>query len=452
MWRQGGAGSHVVRLNAQTALSEEDPKVAVARSGGPSAPVEAGESARRVEGMVTRHGAALLRVANQFSLCHDDALDAYQRALEIYLRRLQSVEQATEGAWMRVVVKHEAMAIRRARAQTVDRDDLDLDASVHPGVRDVDEQVAGGERVDRSVEALRALKPDEAKALMLKAQGLSYQEIGRRFGWTYTKVNRSITEGRARFLKEFKGIEEGEACERHRDVVAALADGVATRAQVAAIRPHLRHCTACRATVRDLRLSRRQRIALALPALPWAVLTRAAASDVGTSVQYASVSGGGRVSAAAALVGLCLTGAGAGAVCMVTGGVPSPPLISHAHHPPAKAEARPRKRAHKPAATPAAVATVAAVAPTSTPPPKRVVAHRKPARKAEQPTSAPTGEFGFEDKGGAGATASSGALATAASAGGSGSGGGGGGSSGGGGGSSGGGGPGGSEFGFEGGG
>ena len=70
----------------------------------------AGGGARRVEAMVTRHGPALLRVANQFSLCHDDALDAYQRALEIYLRRMESVDLGTEGAWMRVVVKHEAMA------------------------------------------------------------------------------------------------------------------------------------------------------------------------------------------------------------------------------------------------------------------------------------------------------------------------------------------------------
>src|SRR3954447_4607031 len=67
-------------------------------------PGEPGASARRVETMVARQGPALLRVANQFSLCHDDALDAYQRALEIYLRRLDSVDVATEGAWLRVVV------------------------------------------------------------------------------------------------------------------------------------------------------------------------------------------------------------------------------------------------------------------------------------------------------------------------------------------------------------
>ena len=94
--------------------------------------------ARRVEAMVSRHGAALLRVANQFSLCHDDALDAYQRALEIYLRRMDTLEPATEGAWLRVVVKHEAMAIRSARLDSVDRDDLDLDENVHGGLREVD--------------------------------------------------------------------------------------------------------------------------------------------------------------------------------------------------------------------------------------------------------------------------------------------------------------------------
>jgi RNA polymerase sigma factor (sigma-70 family) len=391
--------------------------------------------------MVAGHGPALLRVANQFSLCHDDALDAYQRALEIYLRRLETVEAATEGAWMRVVVRHEAMAIRRARAQSVDRDDPDLDASVHTGVRDVDEQVASGERVDRSVEALRALKPDEAKALMLKAQGLSYQEIGRRFGWTYTKVNRSITEGRARFLKEFKGIEEGEACARHRDVVAALADGVATRAQVAAIRPHLRHCTACRAAVRDLRLSRRQRIALALPALPWGLLTRAAGSDAGTSVQYASVSGGGRLSAAAALVGLCLTGAGAGAVCMVAGGAPSPPLISHAQREPAPKHSQRRSpgRADRPARASTPVATASTTA-------TRAAARRKPARTvvARRKARTPAREFGFEGRAGTAGPSSTpgGAKASAASAAGR-SGGGGGGAGGGGGSPS-------SEFGFEG--
>jgi hypothetical protein len=52
----------------------------------------------------------------------------------------------------------------------------------------VDELLAGRERVERSAEALRRLKPNEAKALMLKAQGLSYKEIAETLSWSYTNV------------------------------------------------------------------------------------------------------------------------------------------------------------------------------------------------------------------------------------------------------------------------
>ena len=217
--------------------------------------------------VVRRHERTLLRVARQASLCHDDALDAYQRALEIFVRRVDTVDPATEVAWLKVVVRHEAMAIRRARSEAVADEDLDLDSLV-PGVeRSVDEQIASSERVRRSAEALRALKPDEAKALMMKAHGLSYEEIGERNGWSYTKTNRAITEGRRRFMAVFEGIESGEECERFVPIVEALALGSASAAQRLAIRPHLRHCIACRAAVRDLHLSRLHRASLFFPGL-----------------------------------------------------------------------------------------------------------------------------------------------------------------------------------------
>jgi hypothetical protein len=44
-----------------------------------------------------------MRVARHWSLCRDDALDAYQRALEIYVRRLDSLDPKTEIAWLKVV-------------------------------------------------------------------------------------------------------------------------------------------------------------------------------------------------------------------------------------------------------------------------------------------------------------------------------------------------------------
>ena len=109
------------------------------------------------------------------------------------------------------------------------------------------------------------LKPDERTALLLKAKGLSYREIGERQGWTYTKVNRAITEGRRRFLDTVARIESGEECERYAPTLLALTQGAAEAADVVALRPHLRHCGACRGTVRELVDSRRHRLALHLP-------------------------------------------------------------------------------------------------------------------------------------------------------------------------------------------
>ena len=50
---------------------------------------------KRIAALFDAHGPALMRVARQFSLCSDDAHDALQRGLEIYLRRLWTVEPAT---------------------------------------------------------------------------------------------------------------------------------------------------------------------------------------------------------------------------------------------------------------------------------------------------------------------------------------------------------------------
>ena len=61
-----------------------------------------------------------------------------------------------------------------------------------------------------------------------------------------------MTEGRARFLKAFAEIDSGAACERWAPVLSAIVDGEATPDQFNAVRPHLRHCGACRATLRSL--------------------------------------------------------------------------------------------------------------------------------------------------------------------------------------------------------
>src|SRR3954469_20481203 len=218
----------------------------------------------RIAAIVGRHGDLLLRVARGYSLCADDAHDAVQRALEIYMRRVESLDATTELAWLKVVVKHEALAVRRSRAG-VAGEEVDLDAVPAVAQRTVEERLESNERVERSAEVMRRLKRDEARALMLKAEGLSYNEIGERLGWTYTKVNRCITEGRRRFMKLYAELETGAECERLAPVVAALGAGQASAEALLDIRPHLRNCPACRATVRTLHASRLRRVTAWLP-------------------------------------------------------------------------------------------------------------------------------------------------------------------------------------------
>jgi hypothetical protein len=71
----------------------------------------------------------------------------------------------------------------------------------------------------------------------------------------YTKVNRCLAEGRKSFLQRYAGIESGAECDRWAAVLSAMVDGEATAADLVDVRPHLRNCPACRATVRELRRS-----------------------------------------------------------------------------------------------------------------------------------------------------------------------------------------------------
>jgi RNA polymerase sigma factor (sigma-70 family) len=199
------------------------------------------------------HAGALLALARRHSLCADDAHDAYQRALEIFLRRADSLDPASAPAWLRTVVKHEAMAVRASRQRLVGPVEVDLDRSEARDLLPADERVAASQRAAQSTEALSRLKPQEVRALVLKARGYSYNEMAEITGWTYTKVNRCLTEGRRAFLDRFADIEAGRECERWTGTLSALADGEASAQELAAARPHLRHCPSCRARLREFR-------------------------------------------------------------------------------------------------------------------------------------------------------------------------------------------------------
>jgi RNA polymerase sigma factor (sigma-70 family) len=192
------------------------------------------------------HSDALLRVARRHSLCADDAQDALQRGLEIFLRHAGRLDPERATAWLTTVVKHEAMAVRRARTRMLGFDELDLDLHEARHMESPEERVLGQDRVARCAEALTHLKPHEAQALWLKALGNSYAEIAEGQGWSYTKVNRLMAEGRRALIRRYAEIEAGSECERWAPVLDALADGTATARQLNDARPHLRNCPSCR--------------------------------------------------------------------------------------------------------------------------------------------------------------------------------------------------------------
>jgi RNA polymerase sigma factor (sigma-70 family) len=202
---------------------------------------------------VAAHAESLLRTARRHSICVDDAHDAYQRALEIFMSHADRLDPDRAAGWLHVVVKREAQAIRKSRKRLVTTSEVNFDLHESRRVPTPEEQLMSFDLVSRSAEALQRLKPQELRALWLKAQGHSYNDIGAITGWSYTKVNRCLTEGRKSFLERYAGIESGAECERWAPVISAMVDGEATPEQILELRPHLRNCPGCRATLKALR-------------------------------------------------------------------------------------------------------------------------------------------------------------------------------------------------------
>ena len=302
--------------------------------------------------LITAHADSLLRMARRYSVCADDAQDAYQRGLEILIRHSGRLDADRAGGWLHTVVKHEALAINRARRQLVGGEEVDLDTFEMRTAPSPEEQVIGFERVARSAEALQRLKPQEVRALWLKSMGNSYQEICETTGWTYTKVNRCLAEGRKSFLARYAGIESGEECKRWAPVISAMVDGEATSEQLMELRPHLRNCAGCRAAVRELRGSNAPLVALFPVGLAmgggalggagdflerlwhslWGGLSDRAVGSAHRAQSIVEAVAGGRAAATAASVA-ALAGGSVAVERAVTSGAPAPPPVAAAAAP-----------------------------------------------------------------------------------------------------------------------
>jgi RNA polymerase sigma factor (sigma-70 family) len=389
--------------------------------------------------LLERYDARLRRTARRYSLCAADADDAYQRAIEILLRKAPVTEPERLVRWMHTVTRHEAYAVRRQREKLLDRPiappedgpELDpIDLLPHDGP-EPSEGLARKERVVRSFEALKALKPQELRTLTLKAEGYSYVEIEEITGFSQTKINRCMVEGRRRFLDTFADIEEGRRCDALAPALSRFCDGELDDAERSGLMEHLGQCAHCRSKLRAFRETPRRVLALA----PVGMLAAPSAAGIGDRLaitgdrireaaasllhrgsgaveasQTLAVSGGGRGSGFAVLALVCGVGAAGGgaAVCVDQGVLPNPLADGPKH----EREAQPSP----------------AVAPAPEPEPEPVPAP-DPAAQAAEPQAPATAaqvrarEFEPQPSGGS----EFGAPASAASGGGSGGGGSGGG-------------------------
>jgi RNA polymerase sigma factor (sigma-70 family) len=216
--------------------------------------------------LLERHGAQILATARRYAVTPEDAEDAYQRAFEILLTKGPTTSEVELVPWLKTVVKHECFALRRQRERhSPVTDDGHLgDRPTPPAI--THDQAERYERLSQGAEALRQLKPQEIRALRLKAEGYSYREISEITGWTYTKVNRCLTEGRQAFARRLAGIQGGAECERFAPLLSALADGEASAEDLALLRPHMRTCLACRARLKAFRTLPARVAALVPPA------------------------------------------------------------------------------------------------------------------------------------------------------------------------------------------
>ena len=141
-----------------------------------------------VVAMLSKRGSEVLAHSRRFASNPEDAEDAFQRGLEILLTKAPSTDEDELVPFLKTCVKHEAFALAASRQ----RSGMPLDAVVAasptaaPGP---DEHVEQIERLRTGAEALARLKPQEIRALLLRAEGYSYKDISAATGWTHTKVS-----------------------------------------------------------------------------------------------------------------------------------------------------------------------------------------------------------------------------------------------------------------------
>ena len=173
------------------------------------------QNAQLLSDLLQRKEHLLRRQATRHSDGPDDVDDTLQTAYAQFLERFRG--DCEPLAWLYTTVKREAWATRRrshrqrecssnVQANGTDRE-FDLAEAVPTDTPGPAERHERGELLATQRQAFTELKPDERRALLLLGLGMSYTEIGRLTGWTYTKINRCVSEGRASLRTRLRELE-----------------------------------------------------------------------------------------------------------------------------------------------------------------------------------------------------------------------------------------------------
>jgi RNA polymerase sigma factor (sigma-70 family) len=161
---------------------------------------QAGRRGAILEQALAEARGALRHQARRHSPGEPEAEEALQEASIDFLRSYDGPAGVDAVRWLQIAVKRRAWELGKKQRSQLARlarkrhegTERELVAAADPG-----ERVQRAEAVAQFFAALAQLKPDERTALMLLGLGCSYREICERQGWTYTKVNRCLAEGRA---------------------------------------------------------------------------------------------------------------------------------------------------------------------------------------------------------------------------------------------------------------
>lgn len=158
------------------------------------------------EDLYARHRARLLSIGKQNCPTTEDAEEALQDTFILFIDHFDPTSGAPPLAWLTLTLKRRCWATYRRQqflqqkriASPDSQPDHGTDTEALDQRRLPDELAAAAERISATREQLSQLKRDERRAISLLAIGYSYHEICDLTAWSYTKVNRCISEGRAR--------------------------------------------------------------------------------------------------------------------------------------------------------------------------------------------------------------------------------------------------------------